>query len=173
MYRHLAVAIVVIGALLLLGGCVVVPTVKPTGAPVAATHSTCPPIFEKDAVEKYGRPDIWVREYREPPTVYPLFKCEWMQPFIEWAKSASPNEWERGGCTGSHTSFTCRSERGPSGTSRRGSEKNLQGEGRIMFGVAYAALTGCPSAAAEHRELTVTVNAYGPWRWYARHACYW
>lgn len=161
---------VVVLASLVLTACGGVPVKQGATASVASAD-TCPPAFDKDAVMKYGYPDAWRREYREPPTVWALYKCSKLQPLIEWAKSASNYESERGGCTGGHTSFRCESYRGPSGTSSRGSRWRSEGT-YLELAIAVRTMPSCTDAASVRRYLYVDVDQDGRWKFRAESECY-
>lgn len=167
-----------------LSGCVVVP-VTPDASTGTSTlpsseKSTCPAFFFNegaDAALRYARPDVWAREgYKEPISAYPLYRCEWMRPIIKWAVSASKNEWDKGDCKGSATSFSCESASGPTGTSRHREKRVVKG-GRLQLGVAAVTLRGCPDAASETRKLSVKVFRYGSnqqfvgWNFRAEEVC--
>ena len=169
LFKTMIVALLAIG----LTACGGIP--KEKGSPertVVVEKSSCPGFFDVNAMIKQGYPDAWYRQYREPPTVYPLYTCEWMQPMIQWARSANRYPGERTYCNGGHTSFTCYSERGPSGWSPRKLERQVEGRSRIQIGVAERTLSSCADSASERRELHVSVS-YDGWHFVARQYCYW
>ncbi|HEU4677097.1 MAG TPA: hypothetical protein VFS75_00060 [Candidatus Paceibacterota bacterium] len=141
-------------------------------AEALGSRASCPAPFDKDAIAKVGYPEVWAREPHEPATVWPLYRCSFMQPLIAWAKSASNYESDRGGCTLDYQSFTCRSHLGPSGTSRHGRVTYLEGSSRIDVAIANLSVLSCPNAGAEDRELDVSVDPDGRWRFSVRHECY-
>lgn len=146
------------------------------GVPVkqaaAVQEDTCPSVLDKNALARGGHPDEWRREYREPATAWKLYKCSKLQPLIEWAKSSSNHESYAGGCEGSYSSFTCKSERGPSGTSPRGRQWRSEGN-YLELAIAVRTAPACTDAASVRRYLYVTVDYDGKWRYRAESDCYW